>query len=223
MKQKSRLASISPPATTPHLELEMAAYRELGLTTIAGVDEAGRGAIAGPVVAAAVILPLEQPHRLAKLHAVRDSKQLTARQRAALYDLILEQAVAWGVGRIPAEEIDCIGILPANFKAMRLALAQLDPTAQYLLLDGPLRLPGVTLPQQAVVRGDNLSLTIAAASIVAKVTRDREMTALDTQYPLYGFASHKGYCTAGHQANLTRHGPCPIHRHTFAPICQVQR
>ena len=202
----------------PSLELEAAIRRESGARYIAGLDEAGRGAVAGPVVAAAVVLPLDDPQRLAAMSAVDDSKQLTPVRRELLFDLIVEHALSYGVGVVPASEIDRIGILPANARAMQRALAQLDPGGDYLLLDGRMRLPRVSLPQRSVIRGDSLSLTIAAASILAKVTRDRHMVEQDIHYPHYGFARHKGYCTAAHVAALEEHGPCAIHRHTFAPI-----
>lgn len=200
------------------LAFETAVQNQTGLYHIAGLDEAGRGAIAGPVVAAAVILPLRVPERLQQLSAVHDSKLLTPKKREALYDLIMEYALAYGVGRTPADVIDKIGILPANVLAMQLALEQLEPAAEYLLLDGRMRLKNVPLPQQSIIKGDQKSLSIAAASILAKVSRDREMVALHGQYPDYNFARHKGYCTRAHESALEQHGPSPIHRHTFAPI-----
>lgn len=203
----------------PDVTLENKVREELGLQLIAGLDEAGRGALAGPVVAAAVILPLDSPQRLQQLHAVNDSKQLTFRQREALYELIMEHALCWGVGSTAADEIDRSGIIAANAMAMEAALAQLQPSAQYLLIDGRMRLRNLPLPQQSVIRGDALSLSIAAASILAKVTRDRHMIALDAELPQYGFSQHKGYCTARHVAAIEKHGPRPtIHRFSFAPI-----
>jgi ribonuclease HII len=202
------------------LEFETAVQKQTGFVYIAGLDEAGRGAVAGPIVAAAVILPLGNPARLAHLSAVHDSKQLTSRQRDRLYDLILEHALAYGIGRVSAGEIDRIGILPANIQAMQQAVAQLKQPAEYLLLDGRMRLKNIPLPQQSIIRGDQKSLSIAAASILAKVSRDREMIAFDKEYPIYGFSRHKGYCTRDHEAALALHGPCPIHRQTFAPIRQ---
>jgi ribonuclease HII len=204
----------------PTLDLELAVREATGLRYIVGLDEAGRGAIAGPVVAAAVILPLDDAERLAQLAGVTDSKQLTAQRRELLYEQIVANARAYGIGSTPAATIDEIGILPANMQAMRAALAQLIPCADYLLVDGPLPLRNVTLPQQAIVRGDSLCLSIAAASILAKVTRDRYMAALDATYPHYGFARHKGYCTAEHVAAVMAHGPCDEHRHSFAPTRQ---
>jgi ribonuclease HII len=187
---------------------------------VAGVDEAGRGALAGPVTAASVILPLHQPERLAYLAAVNDSKQLRPAQREALAELIRAHALAWAVASVSAADIDQMGILPATKLAMRLAVAQLQPQPHFLLIDGPLRVHSIPIPQQALVRGDGLSLSIAAASILAKVDRDQQLRDLAVQYPAYGLAQHKGYGTAAHTAALAQHGPTPIHRHTFAPIRQ---
>lgn len=202
----------------PTLELEWTAREESGVRYIVGVDEAGRGAVAGPVVAAAVILPLDAPERLQYLDGVNDSKQMTPPKRDALYDLIVEHALAYGIGSTPAAAIDEMGILPANARAMKTALQKLEPAGEYLLIDGRMRLQGIALPQRPVIRGDSLSLSIAAASILAKVTRDRHMIEQDAHYPQYGFARHKGYCTSQHVTALEQHGPCPIHRHSFAPI-----
>ncbi len=213
------MSSNNRHGTLPTLELENAVRAETGLRHIVGLDEAGRGALAGPVVAAAVILPLDAPHRLRYLREVNDSKQLTAKQRERLYILIVEHALSWGVGSSPAEDIDRMGIIPANVRAMEAALKQLDPPGEFLLIDGRMRLSNVSLPQQSVIRGDSLSLSIAAASILAKVTRDRHMIALESSYPQYGFGRHKGYCTRQHVVAIDRHGPCPtIHRYSFAPI-----
>ncbi len=200
------------------LVLETSVWQEINSPLIAGLDEAGRGALAGPVVAAAVILPLTRPDQLALLNKVNDSKQLTARTREKLYQLIVAQAVAWGVGIVAAEVIDRIGILPATREAMRTAVSQLAPAPDYLLIDGRIRLRNLPTPQQAIIRGDSLSLSIAAASIIAKVTRDQIMTELDKNYPQYGFARHKGYGTAHHLATLAQHGPSPVHRLSFAPL-----
>lgn len=203
----------------PDVSLEMIIREETRLRYIVGIDEAGRGAIAGPVVAGAVILPLDAPETLEKLERVNDSKQLTFRQRETLYDLIVEHALSWGVGSTAAHDIDRHGIIPANARAMEMALAQLEPAGDFLLIDGRMRLRNVALPQKSVIRGDGLSLSIAAASILAKVTRDRHMIALDATHPQYGFGRHKGYCTAQHVMAIQRYGPCPtIHRYTFAPI-----
>lgn len=203
----------------PNVELENAIRRDTGARYVVGLDEAGRGALAGPVVAAAVILPLDAPATLHKLRDVNDSKRLTARRREQLYELIVTHALCWGVGRASAEEIDRLGIIPANARAMEQALAQLDPGGEFLLIDGRMRLRNVPLPQQSVVRGDSKSLSIAAASILAKVSRDRQMIALGERHPQYGFGRHKGYCTRQHVEALSRHGPCrAVHRFSFAPI-----
>lgn len=202
----------------PTIELETAVCQENNLRYVAGLDEAGRGALAGPVVAAAVILPLEDRTLLDTLAAVNDSKQVTAARREVLFEQIMAVATTCGIGATPPDVIDEIGIIPATKLAMQAALKQLDPVADYLLVDGRLRLSAIPTPQQSVIRGDSLSLSIAAASILAKVARDRQMIAADTTFPAYGFARHKGYGTAQHLAALSEHGPCVIHRHSFAPI-----
>jgi ribonuclease HII len=199
------------------LALETAVSQQHHVTHIAGIDEAGRGALAGPVVAAAVILPLNDTIETLLL-GVNDSKQLTAARRGALFDLICQHALAYGIGLEPAAVIDQIGILPANKLAMVTAVAQLTPPPEFLLIDGRIRLPQLNIPQKAIVRGDSASLSIAAASILAKVTRDRLMVELDRHYPHYGFAQHKGYGTEFHRAAIAQFGPCPEHRHSFAPI-----
>lgn len=199
------------------LALETAVSQQHHFTRIAGIDEAGRGALAGPVVAAAVILPLNDTIET-QLLGVNDSKQLTAAKREALFDLICQHALAYGIGLEAAAVIDQIGILPANKLAMVTAVAQLAPPPEFLLIDGRIRLPQLNIPQKPIVRGDSQSLSIAAASILAKVTRDRLMVALDQHYPHYGFAQHKGYGTEFHRAAIAQFGPCPEHRHSFAPI-----
>lgn len=204
----------------PNLEFEEVVIAEAGTLLIAGIDEAGRGAIAGPVVAAAVILPLDQPAKLAQLAEVDDSKRLTARKREQLYDRIVRLAHSYGIAEASAGEIDRHGIIGATKLAMHRATALLDPQPYYLLIDGRIRLKDPTLPQKALIRGDARSLSIAAASILAKVTRDRLMVENQRQYPAYGFARHKGYCTLQHVEALTKNGPCPIHRYSFAPIRQ---
>jgi ribonuclease HII len=191
-----------------------------GYCSVAGLDEAGRGAWAGPVVAAAVILPPGDPALARHLLGVRDSKQLTPARREALLETIQQHALAWGVGAVPPAGIDELGIVPATRKAMCLALQALSPPADYLLIDY-LRLPEVALPQTSLPKGDARILSIAAASIVAKVSRDRMMVELDAQYPGYGFGRHKGYGTAQHRAALTALGPSPAHRLSFAPLRSV--
>ncbi len=202
----------------PDLTLETAVFLQQHFLYIAGVDEAGRGALAGPVVAAAVILPLDDANLLTTLAGVNDSKQLTARQRQALFTRITQCALTYSIGQTEAAVIDEIGIMSATRRAMQQAIAQLRPKAEFLLIDGRIRLQNNPLPQQAVVRGDGRSVSIAAASILAKVTRDQLMIELDRLYPVYGFAQHKGYGTAAHLAALATYGPCPLHRHTFAPM-----
>ena len=201
------------------LNLETAVSQQHHVSYIAGIDEAGRGALAGPVVAAAVILPLNQEIQ-EKLQGVNDSKKLSAKVREALFLRITQYALSYGIGQQPASVIDEIGIIPANKLAMQTAVAQLDPAPEFLLIDGRIRLTQLNTLQQAIVRGDSKSLSIAAASILAKITRDRLMITYDAQYPAYGFARHKGYGTEFHRAALAQHGPCPIHRHSFAPIRQ---
>jgi ribonuclease HII len=202
----------------PTLERELQLRQQTGSPLIAGLDEAGRGALAGPVVAAAVILPLGDASLLTHLPGVNDSKLLTPGRRETLAPLICELAVAWAVGQVPPEAIDEGGILPATRLAMSQAIAALRPAPTYLLIDGGVHLRALSLPQETIVRGDALSVSIAAASILAKVTRDRLMVALDGEYPAYGLAQHKGYCTPQHVASLAAHGPSPIHRLSFAPI-----
>jgi ribonuclease HII len=202
----------------PNLALEYAAADEYATTLIAGLDEAGRGAIAGPVVAAAVILPFTRLSLQEDLKGVNDSKQLSTRQRQALEPIVKACALTWGIGLATSEEIDRLGIIPANALAMTMALESLEPAPEFLLLDGRMRLPNLPLPQTSVIRGDALSLSIAAASILAKVARDRLMARFDEDYPAYGFGRHKGYCTRAHASTLESLGPCPIHRRSFAPL-----
>ncbi|OGL70865.1 ribonuclease HII [Candidatus Uhrbacteria bacterium RIFCSPLOWO2_01_FULL_53_9] len=182
--------------------------RNSGLVRIAGVDEAGCGALAGPVVAAAVILP--QGHAL----AVRDSKTLSARQRERLFDEIQAVAVAVNTGIVDATTIDEIGIRPATFLAMRKALSGIG-ACQHALVDG-WKIPDVDLSQTPIIKGDQKEFCIAAASIVAKVTRDRLMIKASALYPEYAFAAHKGYGTAKHQQAVRMHGICPLHRRSFS-------
>ncbi len=191
-----------------NLELEKLIW-ESGLSRIAGVDEAGCGPLAGPVVAAAVIFP---PY--SHIPEVKDSKKLTAKKREELYALIVESAVSFGIGIVPPKEIDRINIRQATFKAMRKAIGNLKTQPEYVLFDG-YELPEKILPQEAVINGDDHSFTIAAASILAKVTRDRLMLDWHDKYPIYGFNRHKGYGTDFHRTMLAKHGPCDIHRRSF--------
>ena len=209
------------PKAQANLAFEHGVRAEHGYTRIAGLDEAGRGALAGPVAAAAVILPLDVPEKLAALEAVNDSKQLSAKKRVYFYDLIVENALAYGIGSASPLRIDREGIIAATRHSMREALKHLGVSAEYLLIDGRIRLKTVPTPQQSIVRGDSKSLSIAAASILAKVTRDRYMVALDELYPQYSFAQHKGYATAKHLAAIEKHGPIALHRHSFAPVRQT--
>lgn len=201
---------------SPSLDYESKVWAQ-GYRRVAGLDEAGRGAWAGPVVAAAVILPPDLPEVPECLAGVRDSKMLTPRRRESLMEIIREYALALGVGAVPPTEIDTLGIVPATRKAMALALQHLSPPPNYLLIDH-LALPGVSLPQHSLPKGDIRVLSIAAASIVAKVSRDAMMVDLDARLPGYGFAQHKGYGTAQHRAALEALGACDAHRLSFAPL-----
>ncbi len=180
-----------------------------GITPICGVDEAGRGPLAGPVCAAAVILPPEL-----EIPGLNDSKKLTDKKRRALYDIIVSEAVCYGIAMASEQEIDEINILQATFNAMERAIEQLSVKPQMALIDGNRERP-FPVPVQTVIKGDSLSANIAAASILAKVTRDRYMEEMAEKYPQYGFDIHKGYGTKAHYAALTEHGVCPIHRKTF--------
>lgn len=207
---------MTPRRPVPTLSEERALL-EAGYHLIAGVDEAGRGTWAGPVAAAAVVLPVRSADKLAALDGVCDSKALPPRRREELERRIAETALAVGFGLASASEIDAIGVLPATRLAMRRAIANLGITADFLLTDA-VRLSEEIVHQKSIVRGDALCFSVAAASIVAKVRRDRLMAELDGLYPGYGFARHKGYGTAQHLAALLALGPCPIHRCTFAPV-----
>jgi ribonuclease HII len=186
--------------------------RGQGFARIAGVDEAGRGPLAGPVIAAAAVLPPR-----CRLPGLHDSKLLTPAERDRLYELIQRRAVAIGVGIADAKMIDRMNVLEATRWAMREAIEQLDPQPDVLLMDGRESL-SMAIAQRAVVGGDHLCASIAAASIVAKVMRDRMMAEIDAMYPGYGFGAHKGYGTRDHQARLLELGPCPEHRMSFAPV-----
>ncbi len=184
--------------------------RSEGFRFVAGVDEVGRGCLAGPVVAAACILDPERPVP----EGLNDSKKLTALQREKIAEELRETAVAYAVGAVEAEEIDRINILEATKKAMSLAIAALPSSADFLLNDA-LQLRGVPLPQKAIIKGDAISYSIAAASVIAKTYRDALMCRYDPEYPQYGFAGHKGYAAAVHLEALRQHGPCPLHRLSF--------
>lgn len=183
-----------------------------GYTRIAGVDEVGRGPLAGPVVAAAVIL-----NNACEYPGVTDSKKMTPAQRERAFWLILEKARAVALGIVGQEEIDRINILQASVKAMSQAVLDLTPSPDFVLVDGTVKL-SIKLNQKTLIHGDGLSQSIGAASIVAKVARDRLMRGYDRMYPHYGFAAHKGYATRQHLDALASHGPCPLHRFTFARV-----
>ena len=195
--------------TSLHFEAQC---RKRGFRAVAGIDEAGRGPLAGPVVAAAVILPAHFD-----LPGLTDSKKLSPQARQRLFPRIRTQAVAIGVGIVSAAEIDAINILQATLKGMVLAVRRLRLAADYLLVDGITAVP-LPLPQQTLKKGDSRSLSIAAASVVAKVVRDRMMIGYDRQYPGYGFAGHKGYGSAAHLEAIGRLGPSPLHRLSFGGV-----
>jgi len=200
--------------TFPDLHFERRLWRS-GIKHIIGLDEAGRGALAGPVAVGAVSLP-DRPQLKRKLSGVRDSKLLTPDEREHLAPRIREIAVTWGVGFASSEEIDWLGIVPATRLAALRALENLSVTPDFLLTDFRLELPELDLPQTAIVKGDRLCLSIAAASILAKTARDALMRQLDAQYSFYGLANHKGYATLKHRRAILEMGFSPIHRKTFA-------
>lgn len=192
----------------PDYSFELAA-RDAGYRHVCGIDEAGRGPLSGPVVAAACVL---EPGT--EIPGLNDSKKLTPKKRDLLYDLVIERATDFAVGFATPEEVDSINILNATMLAMRRAIAALKEPADYALVDGNC-IRDYPIHARAIIKGDSLSMSVAAASILAKVTRDRLCLEDDRQYPMYGFAKHKGYGTAEHIAALRTYGPCPIHRKTF--------
>lgn len=210
MPRKRR--KVGRPAPT---YLEESGLLARGYTVVAGLDEVGRGPLAGPVAAAAVALPPNPSGEWVSL--VRDSKQMSREQREQLLPYLEDAALELHVGMSTPGEIDEIGIVPATHLAMRRALYDLPLLPQFLLVDA-LTLPDVRIPQKAIVHGDALCLSIAAASVIAKVARDRLMDEEEARHPGYGFGRHKGYATAEHLRNLRRLGPCPIHRQSFAPV-----
>lgn len=205
--QRKLLQKLPPDLTSIERHLNGQGYE-----LIAGVDEAGRGCLAGPVVAASVVL---SPGCV--IEGIKDSKKLTPRQRERFFDVIQEQAFAWSVGAVDAGEIDRINILKASLAAMRDAVMGLSIRPDYLLIDGRDTVQS-DLPQRAVIKGDDTSQTIAAASVLAKVTRDRMMVEYKKVYPTFSFDVHKGYGTALHLSELRKHGPTPIHRMTFRGV-----
>ncbi len=214
MKRMKLRNNLQMPSFTEGKMLEAQGYRY-----IAGIDEVGRGSLAGPVVAAAVILPchIDTPW----LNQVKDSKQLSPARRESLFHHIHEVAISIGIGVVPHKVIDARGIIKATRLAMKLAIDQLSLPPEFLLIDY-MRLPEVPLPQKGITNGDNLCFSIACASIIAKVSRDHMMREFDGTYPGYGLAQHKGYCTKGHLACLRRLGPSPIHRQSFKPVNAVR-
>jgi len=200
----------------PDLQFEKALWAQ-GLRLVAGVDEAGRGALLGPVAAAAVILPADLPDLFDRLEGVRDSKEMTPQERDRWAIEIKSTAVAWAVGYASAAEIDQIGIAPATRLAAGRALAQFTVAVEHILIDY-ITLPEVDKPQTPLVKGDARSLTIAAASVLAKTGRDAILVAMDAAFPGYGLAQNKGYATAAHRAAIASLGPCAQHRHSFSPI-----
>lgn len=199
----------------PSLEFEQPLWAS-GVAQLAGIDEVGRGALAGAVYAAAVILP-ERGSILDELKGVRDSKQMTPQEREEWAPLIRARAHAFAIGRATCKEIDLYGIVPATHLAARRALRALPHAPQHLLVDF-ITLRKVSIPQTSMVYGDARCLSIAAASVIAKVARDAELCRQDAHFPVYGFASHKGYATEEHLQAIKKHGPCALHRHSFAPM-----
>lgn len=189
-----------------------------GFSPVAGVDEAGRGACAGPLVVGAAMLP---SGRRGVIDGLTDSKLLSPRRRDEIYAQVVDRALAWSVVIIPRHDIDRIGLHRCNIAGMRRALAVLETRPAYVLIDG-FRVPGLDLPGLAVPKGDRTAACVAAASVIAKVTRDRIMTELHERFPAYGFAEHKGYITREHTAALTRHGPCPEHRLSFVNVARLR-
>lgn len=192
-----------------------------GYKYVGGIDEAGRGPLAGPVVAACVVIGTDFRLDESDLALVNDSKVLSAKKREHLFGLIRQKAAAVEIGVADNLIIDKINILQASFLAMRQAVRRINIKPDYVLLDGRFRIPKLELPQRAIVKGDAKVWTIAAASIIAKVSRDWLMQEIDKQYPDYGFAKHKGYGTKQHLGSLRTHGPCPLHRCSFSPLKEM--
>jgi ribonuclease HII len=202
----------------PDLQFELKLWKT-GLRLVAGVDEAGRGALLGPVAAGAVVLPSDLPDLFERLEGVRDSKEMIPADRERWAVAIKQTALTWAVGYATAAEIDQIGIAPATCLAAGRALNALTMAVEHILIDY-IKLPDVPTPQTSLVKGDARSLSIAAASILAKTERDARIVALDAEYPGYSLASNKGYATTAHRAAIASLGPCALHRRTFAPIAR---
>jgi len=205
----------TPHKNDPHADrwLYERQFWEAGCEFVAGIDEVGRGPLAGPVVAVAVILGVGFDPA-----GITDSKLLSPAQRIELYPRISTQSVCWGVGLIDATGVDHMNILQASYAAMREAIDGLPVKPDAILVDGKFRIPETDIPQRAIIDGDQLCVSIGAASILAKEIRDRIMEDFDTHFPRYGFARHKGYATPEHLAALRQHGPSPLHRQSFAPV-----
>lgn len=199
-----------------NLKEERALFAQ-GFKLIGGIDEAGRGPLAGPVVAACVLVPSGFRPGNSKFMGINDSKKLTDKKRSALFELIAGE-FSYGVGVVDHRTIDRINILEATFLAMKQAIGALKQKGDYYLIDGIFQVPGSAIRQKAIIGGDGLVFSIAAASIMAKVTRDRIMSEMHSEYPQYGFDVHKGYGTKSHLEKLDLHGPCPIHRRSYAPV-----
>lgn len=196
-------------------------FFDLGYNLVGGVDEAGRGPLAGPVVAACVVIGRDFRLDHDDLALVADSKKLSAKRRERLFRVIREKALAVEIGIVDNQTIDRINILQASFLAMRRAISKLSVEPDYIILDGAFKIPKLNKPQTAIVKGDATVFCVAAASIIAKVSRDWLMSELDKKYPDYGFAKHKGYGTKLHLDRIAAHGPCPIHRSSFRPIKEI--
>jgi len=210
----ARSASHEPVSDADSLWEMERRLRRRGFSAIAGADEAGRGACAGPLVAAACVLP---PGRRGRVPELADSKLLTAAARERVYAEVVDRAVSWSVVVIPVEDLDARGMHVTNLEALRRAVCTLDPGPDYVLTDG-FPVPGLASPNLAVWKGDRVAACVAAASVLAKVTRDRMMLELHEKFPEYDFAGHKGYITDVHSAALERHGPCPEHRMRFVNV-----
>ncbi len=205
------------PAADALWDMERSLHRR-GFTAVAGADEAGRGACAGPLVAAACVLPAG---RRGRVPGLADSKLLTAAARERVHDEVVARAVAWSVVVVPVPELDARGMHVTNLEALRRAVSALDPPADYVLTDG-FAVPGLGVPTLAVWKGDRVAACVSAASVLAKVARDRMMLDLHERFPEYDFAVHKGYTTESHTAALERHGPCPEHRSRFVNVVRAR-
>ena len=214
----ARSASHEPVSDADSLWEMERRLRRRGFSAIAGADEAGRGACAGPLVAAACVLP---PGRRGRVPELADSKLLTAAARERVYAEVVDRAVSWSVVVIPVEDLDARGMHVTNLEALRRAVCTLDPGPDYVLTDG-FPVPGLASPNLAVWKGDRVAACVAAASVLAKVTRDRMMLELHEKFPEYDFAGHKGYITDVHSAALERHGPCPEHRMRFVNVARAR-